>query len=546
MKVALAQIAPVVGDLDGNLARIESALAEASRQDAGLVAFPEMTLTGYPPHDLLERPEFIARNRAALDAAAVMTRRGPAAIVGFVDRNEDERGKPLHNAAALLAGGAVVSVHHKVLLPTYDVFDEARYFDAGGPVATTELAGHRLGITICEDAWAQSELTPRPRYARDPLAELVAAGAELLINVSASPFTLPKRDHRPQMLAGAARRLGVPLLFVNQVGGNDDLVFDGHSLAIGPDGARWARGPEFEDALLVVDLDERRGPDHALCGDDEDAVIAALTRGTRDYAHRCGFRTALVGLSGGIDSSVVAAIAARALGPDNVWGVAMPTRYSSAGSLTDAAALARNLGIRYDEFPIDDLFGRFAEQLQPLFGGKGPDVTEENLQARLRAVTLMALSNKHGHLLLTTGNKSEVATGYCTLYGDMAGGLAVISDLPKMMVYAVARALNRDGEQVPRTVIDKPPSAELAPDQTDQDSLPPYALLDEILEHHVEGHEDRAALVARGHDPAVVDDVMRRVRIAEYKRRQAAPGLKITSKAFGPGRRMPIAQRWRG
>jgi len=426
------------------------------------------------------------------------------------------------------------------------VFDEARHFEPGGPVAVTELGGVRLGISICEDAWALSELVPRPLYERDPLAELVEAGAEVLINLSASPFTLTKRDYRPQMLREVAVRHGVPLVYVNQVGGNDDLLFDGHSLAFGPDGALWARGTEFEEDLLLLDLDAPPGPVRAPCADDEEAVIAALTRGTRDYARRCGFRTALVGLSGGIDSSVVAAIAARALGPENVYGVAMPTRYSSEGSRSDAELLARNLGIHFDTVPIDGLFAAFLDELTPRFEGKPADVTEENLQARIRAVVLMALSNKHGHLLLTTGNKSEVATGYCTLYGDMAGGLAVISDLPKMLVYRVARALNRDGPAVPETVIDKPPSAELAPDQTDQDSLPPYALLDEILERHIEDREDVGALLAAGYDEAVVRDVVRRVKLAEYKRRQAAPGLRVTSKAFGPGRRMPIAQRWKG
>jgi NAD+ synthetase len=374
----------------------------------------------------------------------------------------------------------------------------------------------------------------------------VAAGAELLINLSASPFTLPKRDERPRMFQAAARRFGVPMLFVNQACGNDDLVFDGHSLAFGPDGIPWARGAEFDTDLVMVDVAAGTGTQRDGQPNDDAAVLAALVLGTRDYIHRCGFSSALVGLSGGIDSSVVAAVAARALGPDNVVGVAMPTRYSSAGSLTDAEALARNLGIHYEVLPIDGLFQGFLDALEPLFDGRAADVTEENIQARVRGVVLMSLSNKFGHMLLTTGNKSEMSVGYATLYGDMAGGLALIADVPKTLVYRVAVEMNRDGEQVPQTVIDKPPSAELRPDQKDSDSLPDYDVLDAILYHHVERGEDREAIVARGFDGDVVEDVMRKVRIAEYKRRQAPPCLKVTSKAFGFGRRMPIAQGWRG
>ncbi len=545
MKIALAQIAPVVGDIDGNAERVRAALAEARTQGAELALFPELCLTGYPPHDLLERPAFVERNLVVLRELARETT-DIGAVVGFVDRVDHGSGKQLRNAAALLADGQVASVHHKVLLPTYDVFDEARYFAPGGAVHAVEFRGVKLGISVCEDAWNETELWATPHYARDPLAELVDAGAELLINLSASPFTLPKRDERPRMFQAAARRFGVPMLFVNQACGNDDLVFDGHSLAFGGDGTPWARGAEFDTDLVVVDTDAGAGPVRDLRRNDEAAVLAALEMGTRDYIHRCGFRSALVGLSGGIDSSVVAAVAARALGPENVVGVAMPTRYSSEGSLTDAEALARNLGIHYKVVPIDGLFQGFLDSLGPLFEGREADVTEENIQARVRGIVLMSLSNKFGHMLLTTGNKSEMSVGYATLYGDMAGGLALIADVPKTLVYRVAVEMNQGGEQVPQTVIDKPPSAELRPDQKDSDSLPDYDVLDAILYHHVERGEDRAAIVARGFDGAVVEDVMRKVRIAEYKRRQAPPGLKVTSKAFGFGRRMPIAQGWRG
>ena len=545
MKIALAQIAPVVGDIDGNARLVREALAAARADGADLAVFPELCLTGYPPHDLLERPRFVERNLEVLRELARETA-GIAAVVGFVDQVEHGSGKPLRNAAALLAGGRVASVHHKVLLPTYDVFDEARYFAPGGAVHVAELGGVKLGIAVCEDAWHESDLWSTPHYSRDPLAELADAGAELLINISASPFTLTKRDVRPRLFQSAARRFEMPMFFVNQVCGNDDLVFDGHSLAFGPDGSPWARAAEFDTDLLVVDTDTGEGPCRERRRNEEAAVLAALELGTRDYIHRCGFRSALVGLSGGIDSSVVAAVAARALGPENVWGVAMPTRYSSEGSLSDAEALAKNLGIHYRAVPIDGLFQGFLDALGPLFEGRDEDVTEENIQARIRGVVLMSMSNKFGHMLLTTGNKSEMSVGYATLYGDMAGGLAVIADVPKVMVFKVAVEMNRHGEQVPQTVIDKPPSAELRPDQFDSDSLPPYEVLDAILYHHVERGEDRDAIVARGFDGEVVADVMRKVRIAEYKRRQAPPGLKVTSKAFGTGRRMPIAQGWRG
>jgi NAD+ synthetase len=430
------------------------------------------------------------------------------------------------------------------------VFDEWRYFEPATDVDCVELGGRRLGISICEDIWNDADFWPQRLYREDPIEKLVAKGAEILINISASPYTIEKRHLRPRMLATTARRWRRPLVFVNQVGGHDDLIFDGSSHVFDEAGQVVARAAEHTPDFLVVDLDARPGADHDLIRpfDDSDArsALAALVLGTRDYARRCGFQRAVLGVSGGIDSALVAAIAARALGPDNVLGVAMPSRYSSEGSRSDAAALANNLGIPYQEIPIESVFSAYLATLAPVFAGRAPDVTEENLQAHVRGGLLMALSNKFGSLLLTTGNKSELATGYCTLYGDMCGGLAVISDVPKTMVYQLARAVNEGGEIIPRSTIEKPPSAELRPDQTDQDSLPPYDVLDAVLEAHLEDGLDREALVAKGFAPKLVDDVIRMVRLSEYKRRQAAPGLKVTGKAFGPGRRFPIAHAFRG
>jgi len=403
-----------------------------------------------------------------------------------------------------------------------------------------------LGISICEDIWNDPDFWPRPRYDRDPVRALVDAGAEILINISASPFTLEKRTLRTEMLKAAAVHYGRPLLFVNQVGGNDDLVFDGSSLAFGPDGALWARGKEFEEDLIVVDLGSASGEIRSPRPSDEAAALEALTLGTRDYAAKCGFGSAVVGLSGGIDSALAVVIGARAVGPQNVHGIAMPSRYTSDQSMRDAQALAEALGIHLHMISIDELFESFLGALEALFAGLKPDTTEENLQARIRGVLLMALSNKFGHLLLTTGNKSELATGYCTLYGDMAGGLAVLGDVPKTMVYRLSEEVNRDRPLIPRSVMDRAPSAELKTDQTDQDTLPPYDVLDAILQHHIQEGRDLDEIAANGFNRALVAEVIHMVRANEYKRRQSPPVLKITSKAFGPGRRMPLAQRWRG
>ncbi len=559
MKIALAQLNPTIGDFDGNLALLEAALDAAERQGAELMVTGELGLCGYPPRDLLERPAFLTGSQRALER---LTRRvdKTAVVVGFVEPLPAGRtGRRIANSAAVLAGGAVQSVHRKALLPTYDVFDEWRYFEPATEVVPAVVGGRKIGISICEDIWNDADFWPQRLYREDPIERLCAAGAEILVNVSASPYTIEKRHLRPRMLAQTARHWQRPLVFVNQIGGHDDLVFDGSSLVIDADGEVRARAKEHEPDLLVVDvpvpasLDSARAvtgwaPAELRAFEPSDArsALGALVLGTRDYARRCGFRKAVLGLSGGIDSALVAVIAARALGKENVLGVAMPSRYSSPGSLTDAEVLARNLGIEFRTIPIESVHAAYLGTLAPSFAGRPADVTEENLQARVRGALLMALSNKFGSLLLTTGNKSELATGYCTLYGDMCGGLAVISDVPKTVVYELSRAVNEAGEIIPSSTLTKPPSAELRPDQTDQDSLPPYDLLDAILKAHLEEGLDRDGLVTRGFDGKVVDDVVRLVRISEYKRRQAAPGIKITGKAFGPGRRFPIAHGFRG
>jgi NAD+ synthase (glutamine-hydrolysing) len=548
MKVALAQINPTIGDFEGNLALLTAALARAQADGAGLLVFCELAISGYPPRDLLERPAFIEAARRSLDRLAERTREtGVAVIVGFPERLPDSpTGRRISNSAAVLQGGRILSIHRKSLLPTYDVFDEWRYFEPATSVACAQVGGRRIGVSVCEDIWNDADFWPHRLYREDPIEKLVADGAELIVNLSACPYTMEKRHLIPRMLAGTARHWRKPLVFVNQVGGHDDLVFGGSSLALDQDGEIIVRAAENEIDYLVADLAARSGPVRPFEPSDVRSAMGALVLGTRDYARRCGFQRAVLGLSGGIDSALVACVAARALGPDNVLGVAMPSRYSSPGSRTDAAELARNLGIGFREIPIDPVFQSYLQTLAPAFGDRAPDVTEENLQARVRGATLMALSNKLGSLLLTTGNKSELATGYCTLYGDMCGGLAVISDVPKTLVYALARAVNEERPVIPQSTLTKPPSAELRPDQTDQDTLPPYELLDELLHEHLENGLDRDALVARGFPPAVVQDVVAMVLRSEYKRRQAAPGIKITGKAFGPGRRYPIAHAFTG
>jgi NAD+ synthetase len=537
MKIGFAQINSTVGDLPGNARRIVEACRSLEDQGAEVVLTPELVLTGYPPQDLLFQADFVPMSLRVLEEIHREVR-DAAWIVGCVQRNPSADGRPFFNAAAVLERGRGIRWAFKTLLPTYDVFNETRYFEPCQKPAPIEIGGELLGLTICEDIWTPDYL-PRPLYSSDPVQMLVAAGAVAILNLSASPFQIGKPARREAMLRNQARKHRVPIYYCNAIGGNDQLVFDGNSLAVGRDGTLLARLPAFEEAqLLVADNGTSR------VDDDLEDLRRALVLGLRDYAAKCGFRSAVLGLSGGIDSAVVACLAVEALGADMVTGVAMPSPFSSSHSLEDALALAQNLGIHHLTIPIGESFEVFKKQMRPAFNDLPEDTTEENMQARLRGLTLMSLSNKFGHLLLSTGNKSELAVGYCTLYGDMAGGLAVISDVPKTMVYALADLLNKHRELIPKRTIDKPPSAELRPDQTDQDSLPPYAVLDEILRLYVEENLGLAAIEAHGFDGETVRWVTRKVDFNEYKREQAAPGIKVTSRAFGVGRRMPIAQRF--
>ena len=542
MKLALAQLNPTIGDFTGNVRRLLDAYREAAARGADLVVAPELYLTGYPPRDLLYDRSFLAANRAALAEVTAATG-STALLVGFVDESASRPGRGLANAAALLHQGRVVAVRHKTLLPTYDVFDEDRYFDPAPGNAPVPFSGHALGITICEDIWNDEDFWPERRYRANPPAALAEAGAEILFNLSASPWWLGKTRTRYAMLQALARKLQRPVVFCNQVGGNDELIFDGHSLVFDAQGRLIAEGRAFEEDLVQVDL-EQATPLTFQEAPEEAMVWAALVLGTRDYFRKCGFQQAVLGLSGGIDSALTACIAAAALGPDHVHGLSLPSQYSSPGSLRDARELAQRLGIRYDVLPIQPVFDACRAQLAPLFAGRPEDVTEENLQARIRGLLLMALSNKFGSLLLTTGNKSELAVGYCTLYGDMNGGLAVISDVPKTMVYRLARWVNRDREIIPEACLTKAPSAELRPNQTDQDTLPPYEVLDAILEAFIVQARTFDEIVAAGFDPATVTQVLHMIQRSEYKRRQAPPGLKVTTKAFGIGRRVPVAHRF--
>jgi NAD+ synthetase len=542
VKIALAQINPTVGDFTGNLEKIIAVSRRAAAQGARLTVFSELALCGYPPADFLEKPSFLARCRTAVDELASATRDLPTAVLaGVALPAEPASGKPAVNAAVLLDGGRLLLEQHKQLLPFYDVFDEQRYFAPSQPQKVVELDGLRLAITICEDAWNDKNFWPRRLYKVDPVEELMRQQPALLINLSSSPFWHGKRALRRQMLSAIARRDGVPVLFSNQVGGNDSLIFDGSSMALNARGELIAQAASFEEDLIVVDpFEEPVVP--APEEDDTEAAYRALVLGTRDYVRKCGFRKAVVALSGGIDSALVAAIATDALGAENVLGIGMPSPYSSAGSIDDSRELAANLGIRFEVIPISGLFAEFTQALEPLFTGTSPDTTEENIQSRIRGCLLMALSNKFSALVLTTGNKSEMAVGYCTLYGDMVGALAVIGDLVKTRVYAVCRWINRGREVIPRSILEKPPSAELRPDQKDTDSLPPYEVLDPILEAYVERYETPERIAqANGFPLDLVQQVVHLVERSEYKRQQAAPVLKVTSKSFGMGRRFPIA-----
>lgn len=553
MKIGLLQINTVVGDLTGNAARIAHAVRAARQQGAQLCITPELALTGYPPRDLLLTPAFAQMAWEALNTLAEELRDGPPVLVGTAAPTGRTEGKPLYNCAALLVQGSVGAVLPKNLLPTYDVFDEDRYFEPGSCLASVEIEGVRLGVTICEDIWNDKDFWKTPRYHSDPVERLVEEGLDAILNLSASPFTLGKQAVREKMLGSAARKYGLPVLYCNQVGGNDDLIFDGRSMAFNASGELAARAMPFAEDVLVVDtadLAEGSALDaRAVAVDDfseESEAWRALVLGVSDYTRKCGFKQVLLGLSGGIDSALTAVIAAKALGSSNVLGVLMPSPYSSPGSVDDSLDLARRLGIETITLPIADMMRAFDSVLAPAFAGRAVDATEENIQSRIRGTLLMALSNKFGSLLLTTGNKSELAVGYCTIYGDMSGGLAVIADVPKTMVYRLAgyaNALYEQGREgvIPQAIIDKAPSAELRPDQTDQDSLPEYEILDAILRLRVERHKSVKEIIAAGFDAQVVRKVCGLVKNAEFKRRQAAPGLKITDRAFGTGWRMPLA-----
>ncbi|MEO7724937.1 MAG: NAD+ synthase [Chthoniobacterales bacterium] len=547
MRIGIAQINPTVGDLRGNFEKILGAYQRLADAGAELVLAPELATTGYPPQDLVFKSRFVPQNLETIELLRQCIGEVPL-LVGYVDRNEG-RGRPFFNAAALLERGQPIRKSFKTLLPTYDVFDEDRYFEPGSGGEVFTIAGRQVGVTICEDIWTQDYL-PRPLYEIELITGLVGKGAELIVNLSASPFSVRKLGTRREMIAAGARTHQCPIVYCNVVGGNDQLVFDGGSIAFNRAGDLIAQLPSFQTAEAIVETDASTGiplpPADAMA-----ELHGALSLGVRDYLAKCKFSSAVLGLSGGIDSAVVAAIAVHSLGAENIVGVSMPSPYSSRGSVDDALALARNLGIRCHQIPIVDAFAAFKAQFKEVFAGLPEDTTEENMQARLRGMILMALSNKFGHLLLTTGNKSELAVGYCTLYGDMAGGLAVISDVPKTMVYELAHWINSDGsradrdrEIIPQSTIEKAPSAELKPGQVDQDSLPPYEVLDPILQLYVEENQSAREIIARGFAEKTVRWIQHRVDLNEYKRAQAAPGIKVTSRAFGVGRKMPIAQQY--
>jgi NAD+ synthetase len=543
MKIALAQFNPTIGDFSGNAARILDLAGQAKQRGADLAVFTELCLCGYPPQDLLERPAFLDRN---IDELKSLAARVPLpALVGYAGRVKNSSGKSVANKAALLCGGRVVFEQSKMLLPTYDVFDESRYFQPADKQVVYSFHDEKLGITICEDVWNDPNFWPTRLYERDPVVELSKQGTSVLLNISASPYAIDKRNLRFDMLRAIAMKQKLPVVYVNQVGGDDNLIFDGASMAINADGRVAAQALAFQEDLVLFDTTTGQGEIHKQPPTEIAYAYEALLTGTADYVRKCGFKKVLIGLSGGIDSSVVACIAVHALGAENVLGVSMPGPFSSAGSKNDAAALAKNLGIQFITLPITDVFEEYKLALTPAFGERPVDVTEENIQARIRGNYLMALSNKFGSMVLSTGNKSELAVGYCTLYGDMAGGLAVISDVPKLMVYELANWINRERELIPLSTIEKPPSAELRPDQKDEDSLPPYDVLDRILKAYIEDlHSPQEIADHYGFDLKLVREIALLVDRNEYKRKQAAPGLKITSRAFGFGRPFPIAQKF--
>ena len=549
MKIAIAQLNPTIGDLSGNAKQILEAAKIAAQEGIRLMLTPELSLCGYPPKDLLLRPDFVESMSKHLQELAQQLPTELAVLIGTVELNPfaiSKGQKPLFNSMALIDNGKIQTIFHKRLLPTYDVFDEDRYFEPGYQANTFFIPPLKIGVTICEDLWNDEAFWGKRNYEINPIEDLAALGVDLIVNLSASPYTVGKQKIREAMLKHSATRYQIPMIYVNQIGGNDDLIFDGNSVAFNRTGDVVFRAQAFASDLKVIEFEEQTkdllptaiAPSPAS---EEEEIFSALVLGVRDYAKKCGFTKVILGLSGGIDSSIVAAIAAEAIGAENVLGVLMPSPYSSEHSITDAEELVKNLGIQKYQLPIKDIMQAYDQLLQPIFAGTEFGIAEENLQSRIRGNLLMAIANKFGHLLLSTGNKSEMAVGYCTLYGDMNGGLAVIADVPKTRVFSICRWLNRTREIIPHNVLIKPPSAELKPGQVDQDSLPPYEILDEILERAIHHHQSVTQIVAAGHERLIVNKVMKLITRAEFKRKQAPPGLKITDRAFGTGWRMPIA-----
>jgi len=548
MKIALVQINPTIGGFRHNTEKMMAFIAKAKGLSCDLIIFSELVISGYPPRDLLERREFVKANLSRL-RRLIDTVRGIGVICGFVDENPDEEGNSLFNSAVLFDTGKILHQAHKRLLPDYDIFDERRYFEPGKKWSPFSYKGSTIGLTICEDIWNDSDflpkqLFPRRLYPIDPVAGMIKEGADLIVNISASPFYAGKRQLRLDMLGSMAKKYGVSFVYVNQVGGNDSVVFDGESMAFDAKGRLAARALDFEEDMVLFDTQTQKGDLHPVSHTQVASVLKALLMGTKDYVQKCGFSQAVIGLSGGIDSALTASIAVEALGKENVKGVFMPSPYTSQASEEDTALLAQNLGIELIRVPISRIFQTVIQELPLPFKDVATEITGQNIQARIRGTLLMAFCNKLGALLLSTGNKSELAVGYCTLYGDMSGGLAVISDVPKAMVYELARLINKDSEVIPSRILEKAPSAELKPGQTDQDDLPPYDLLDGISKAYIEENNGVDDIVAMGFDPQVVKETICRIDRSEYKRYQAPPGLKVTTKSFGYGRRYPIAQRF--
>ena len=543
MKIALAQINPTIRDFTLNTEKIMAATEKAKGLSCDLVVFSELVISGYPPRDLLEKKDFVEANLMHLQNL-VKSIKGIGVICGFVDKNPSEKGNPLYNSAVLFDKGKILHQVHKRLLPTYDVFEERRYFEPGKEYSSFFYKGYRMGLTICEDIWNDKDFFSRQLYPVDPVERMIKEGANLLINISASPYHVGKREFKWDMFGDISKKYRVPLLYVNQVGGNDSVLFDGISLAFDSKGKMAARARDFEEDIVIFDTDREKGDLHPVSETDIHSILNALIMGTRDYVRKCGFSRAVVGLSGGIDSALTACIAARALGDKNVVAIFMPSQYTSKENFEDTKVLAANLGIKLFHVSIEGIFKKFLQELSPLFKDVATEVTGQNIQARIRQIILMALSNKLGYLLLSTGNKSELAVGYCTLYGDMSGGLAVLSDVPKTMVYQIACLINKEKEVIPQRIIQKPPSAELKPDQLDQDDLPSYEVLDGVLKAYIEDNKAADEIIGMGFEQSIVRDIISRVDRNEYKRHQSPPGLKVTSKSFGYGRRYPIAHRY--